>query len=478
VLFNSLTFAVFFAAVLVLHHLPLPWIVRKVNLLIASYLFYAAWNPPFVILLWISTAVDWKVADWISRTERPSRRRLVLALSLAANLGFLGYFKYGTFLTENFVFLAGAFGIAYSPPASDIVLPVGISFYTFQSIAYSLDIYLRRAEPTHSLLDFALFVTFFPHLVAGPIVRPTLLIPQFERPRRASREQLIWGLCLMTFGLFEKVVLADGFLGPAADATYRSTRDLTVLDAWTGALAFSGQIFFDFAGYSITAIGAACALGFSLNDNFHCPYAAMGFSDFWRRWHISLSGWLRDYLYIPLGGNRKGPLRTYANLMITMLLGGLWHGASWTFVAWGALHGALLGIERWLRGLLGPRQHQPSAVSRSKISSALAMLGTFLVVTITWVFFRAGSFTEAWHMLSCMAGVTTSQRVSLYASDIIAVWLIIGLTLAVQWRLRTTSLEAVVSAAPAGSIVVAWSCMFFALIAERGAGDAFIYFRF
>jgi alginate O-acetyltransferase complex protein AlgI len=205
----------------------------------------------------------------------------------------------------------------------------------------------------------------------------------------------------------------------------------------------------------------------------------MGFSDFWRRWHISLSGWLRDYLYIPLGGNRKGPLRTYANLMITMLLGGLWHGASWTFVAWGALHGALLGIERWLRGWLGPRQqHHPSAVPRSKIPNALAMLGTFLVVTITWVFFRAGSFTEAWHMLSCMAGATTGRRVSLYASDIIAVWVIIGLTLAVQWRLRSTSLEAVVSAAPAGSIVVAWSCMFFALIAERGAGGAFIYFRF
>jgi alginate O-acetyltransferase complex protein AlgI len=235
------------------------------------------------------------------------------------------------------------------------VLPVGISFYTFQSIAYSLDIYLRRAEPTRSLLDFALFVTFFPHLVAGPIVRPTLLIPQFEQPRRASREQLIWGLWLMTFGLFEKVVLADGFLAPAADATYRSTRDLTLLDAWTGALAFSGQIFFDFAGYSLTAIGAACALGFTLNDNFHCPYAAMGFSDFWRRWHVSLSGWLRDYLYVPLGGNRRGRLRTYANLMITMLLGGLWHGASWTFVAWGALHGALLGVERWLCGDVGHR---------------------------------------------------------------------------------------------------------------------------
>jgi len=252
-LFNSLSFAVFFAVVLVLHNLPLPWSAKKINLLIASYLFYAAWNPPFVILLWISTAVDWKVASWISREQRPRQRKLLLALSLIANLGFLGYFKYGNFLLENFAQLLRALGVAYSPPKWDIVLPVGISFYTFQSIAYSLDVYLRRAEPTRRLLDFALFVTFFPHLVAGPIVRPMLLIPQFETPRRASRDQLIWGLALMTFGLFEKVVLADGFLAPVVDAVYRSPRNLAPLDAWTGALAFSAQIFFDFSGYSLTA---------------------------------------------------------------------------------------------------------------------------------------------------------------------------------------------------------------------------------
>jgi alginate O-acetyltransferase complex protein AlgI len=476
VLFNSLTFAVFFGMVLGLHNLPLPWAAKKLNLLIASYLFYAAWNPPFVLLLWISTAVDWKVASWISRTEDPNRRKLLLTLSLVANLGFLGYFKYGTFLTENFALLVRALGIAYVPPKWDIVLPVGISFYTFQSIAYSLDVYLRRAAPTRSILDFALFVTFFPHLVAGPIVRPTLLIPQFETPRRASRDQLIWGLALMTLGLFEKVVLADGFLAPVVDATYKSTRNLALLDAWTGTLAFSGQIFFDFAGYSITAIGAACALGFALNDNFNCPYAAIGFSDFWRRWHISLSSWLRDYLYIPLGGNRRGERRTYANLMITMLLGGLWHGANWTFVAWGALHGAFLAIERWLRKAVGAGELANKGPSAS--SQSLAMLGTFLAVTITWVFFRARTFADAWHMLSSMAGATTNQRVTLYWSDVIAVWLIVLGMLAVQWRLRATRLETLVSCAPTWSIVLVWSCMLFALIAEQGAGDAFIYFRF
>jgi len=471
-LFNSLTFAVFFAVVLVLHNLPLPWTARKVNLLLASYLFDAAWSPPFVLLLWISTAVDWKVASWISAAQRPRHRRLILALSLLANLGFLGYFKYGAFLMENFALLMRALGITYAPPKWDIVLPVGISFYTFQSIAYSLDVYLRRAEPTKKFLDFALFVTFFPHLVAGPIVRPTLLIPQFQTPRRATSGQLLWGLALMTLGLFEKVVLADGFLAPVVDVVHKSPRDLAVLDAWTGALAFSGQIFFDFSGYSTTAIGAALALGLALNDNFNAPYAALGFSDFWRRWHISLSSWLRDYLYIALGGNRRGEKRTYVNLMITMLLGGLWHGASWTFVAWGGLHGAFLAIERWFKTKVG------TAAFAHTTSRALAMFATFVVVTITWVFFRARTFTAAWQLLCSMAGATTNQHAVLYWSDISAVCVIVGGMLAAQWHLRSTRLEAVVSAAPMWSVALLWTCMTFALIVEQGAGDAFIYFRF
>jgi alginate O-acetyltransferase complex protein AlgI len=347
-LFNSLTFVVFFAVVLGLHSLPLPWRAKKLNLLIASYLFYAAWNPPFVLLLWLSTLVDWFVARALHREQRQIRRRGLLMLSIAVNLGILGYFKYGDFLLENWQLLMTAVGIDFRPPPWSIVLPVGISFYTFQTMAYSLDVYLRRAEPSRSFTDFALFVTFFPQLVAGPIVRPTQLIPQFARPRRATSDQLIWGLGLITLGLFQKVVVADGLLAPAADKVFGSPEVLLFTDAWLGTLAFSGQIFCDFAGYSTTAIGVALCLGFSLPDNFRFPYAAIGFSDFWRRWHISLSTWLRDYLYVPLGGNRKGALRTYANLMTTMLLGGLWHGASWNFVAWGGLHGLYLAAERWL----------------------------------------------------------------------------------------------------------------------------------
>ena len=384
-LFNSLTFIVFFVLVLALHNAPLPWNVKKTNLLIASYLFYAAWNPPFVILLWLSTVIDWHVAKRLFVEQAQHKRRALLAISIAVNLGLLGYFKYGGFLLENFVSLAAMAGIDYQAPDWSIVLPVGISFYTFQTMAYSLDVYLKRAEPSKSFLDFALFVTFFPQLVAGPIVRPTHLLPQFAVPRVATTKQLYWGLGLMTIGMFQKIVVADGLLAPVADAAFGADEMLHPLDAWLGTLAFSGQIFSDFAGYSTTAIGVALTLGFGLPDNFRFPYAAIGFSDFWRRWHISLSSWLRDYLYVPLGGNRKGNLRTYANLMTTMLLGGLWHGASWTFVVWGGLHGLYLAVERWLNARFG---HQ-AVWSRLPAQIFLAVL-TYFLVNITWVFFPRG----------------------------------------------------------------------------------------
>jgi len=346
--FNSLTFLVFFCVVLGLHQLPLPWRVKKGNLLAASYLFYAAWNPIFVLLLWTSTIVDWFVAKWIVRTDGRAGKRGILLLSLVVNLGFLGYFKYGTFLLENWAGLLKVFGLTYHPLVSPIVLPVGISFYTFETLSYTLEVYRGQVPPWDSFLDFALFVAFFPHLVAGPIVRAADFLPQCRTPKRVTAPQLGWGLSLLAFGLFEKVVVADALLAPVADQVYSSWEKAGCFDAWIGTLAFSGQIFFDFAGYSLCAIGAALCLGFVLKDNFHLPYAAIGFSDFWRRWHLSLSTWLRDYLYISLGGNRRGEARTYVNLMLTMLIGGLWHGASWRFVVWGGLHGMYLIVERIL----------------------------------------------------------------------------------------------------------------------------------
>ena len=282
-LFNSLTFVVFFTAILLLHNAPFSWRVKKSNLLIGSYIFYAAWNPPFVILLWISTVVDWVVANKIHLETRQARRRMLLTVSILVNLGMLGYFKYGGFMMENFQAMMMAMGMDYQPPKWNIILPVGISFYTFQTMAYSLDIYLKRAAPAKSFLDFALFVTFFPQLVAGPIVRPTQLIPQFKLPKVATRQQLTWGFALITLGLFNKIVVADALLSTAAETVFNAKEMLHPADAWLGTLAFSGQIFCDFAGYSTTAIGVALCLGFSLPDNFRFPYAAVGFSDFWRR---------------------------------------------------------------------------------------------------------------------------------------------------------------------------------------------------
>jgi len=390
-LFNSLSFMVFFAAVLVVYHAIDRPRVRKGVLVCASYVFYGAWSPFFVPLLAFSTCSDWWLAQRIASAGSPPRRRGFLVASLAVNLLLLGYFKYGGWLLVSFTGLAARFGINYTPPAWDVVLPVGISFYTFQTLSYTIDVYRGRMPATRSLLDFSLFVSLFCQLVAGPIVRARDFLPQLQTlGQRINSEKLAWGLTLVIGGLFGKVIMADGIFAPFVDAFYADLSSMGTLEAWSAAFAFSGQIYCDFAAYSAIAIGAAMCLGLSLPDNFRAPYAACGFSDFWRRWHISLSTWLRDYLYVSLGGNRRSAQRTAFNLMITMLLGGLWHGASWTFVAWGALHGGYLGVERlakhhapvWMRG-------------RGRRRTFLYSSVTFVVISATWVFFRSPDFATA-----------------------------------------------------------------------------------
>lgn len=469
--FNSLTFVAFFALVLVMHSLPMGWTTKKVNLLIASYIFYSAWNPPFVILLWISTVVDWYAAQGLVKSERPAARRAWMMLSVVANLGMLGYFKYGQFLLENFSALMASMGVDYHPPHSDIVLPVGISFYTFATLSYTLDIYLRRALPARNFLDYALFVTFFPHLVAGPIMRPTELVPQFAVPRKASSSQLRFGLALMTLGLFNKVVIADTFLASIAESIYDADKIPGALDAWAATLAFSGQIFCDFAGYSTTAIGAAMCLGFAMPDNFRFPYAAVGFSDFWRRWHITLSSWLRDYLYIPLGGNRHGEARTYAALMTTMLLGGLWHGANWTFVVWGGLHGTYLAGERVLRSRFANYRPGP-------LMFVVLGLLTYALINLTWVFFRAKTFGKAWSVLGGMLGQHGDAKPILPTYSLICVAAIVTGIVVTHWLMRNRTLESVVARAPAAALSMVWAAMAFAIVIAQGEGNAFIYFQF
>ena len=473
-LFNSLLFVEFFAVVLLVHRVPFPWRLKKFNLLIASYLFYAAWNPPFVILIWISTLLDWFVVKGLIHARRRSLRRALVVTSLAGNLGLLGFFKYGGFVLDNFVEIVNAFGISYQPAAPDIVLPVGISFYTFQTLSYTLDAYRGATQPWRSFLDYALFVTFFPQLVAGPIVRAVDFLPQCVEPRRANARQVGWGLSLLTLGLFEKTALADGLLAPIADRVYASALNVGPIDAWTGTLAFSAQIFCDFAGYSTCAIGAALCLGFAIQDNFRFPYAAIGFSDFWRRWHISLSSWLRDYLYISLGGNRKGKARTLINLMITMLLGGLWHGAAWTFVVWGGLHGLYLVLERFLKQWFGA-----GALWR-RLPVRLLLAGiTYLCVCVTWVFFRAQSFTAAGHMLAGMAGIGAAHSGRMVKMTEVAMVLgLTGLMLGVHWGLRDSSIEAVAGRVPWWGRALVLAAMLAAIVTMSGDDRAFIYFQF
>src|SRR5581483_902290 len=360
---------------------------------------YGAWNPPFAALLFSTTAMDFWLGRQIAKAREGHAKRRWLVASVCMNLSMLGFFKYGNFLLQNFQWLLERVSIIYQPPHLDILLPVGISFYTFHSLSYTLDIYRGVLRPTRSLRDFVLAVSFFPQLVAGPIVRAGDFLPQLVRPPRLKTGQFCWGLLLMTLGLFEKVVLADTLLSGSADHVFGYPGPLVALDSWVGVMAFAGQIFFDFAGYSACAIGAALCLGFHLKDNFRFPYAAIGFSDFWRRWHISLSTFLRDYLYIPLGGNQVRPVRAASNLVIVMFLGGLWHGAAWTFVVWGLLHGSYLVIERVVRICCAERRWL-----NNPIGWAIGGGATFVAVCIAWVFFRAPDFTVASRMLSGMFG--------------------------------------------------------------------------
>lgn len=470
-LFNSLGFILFLTVVLSFYYLPLlNWRSKKMMLLLASYLFYALWNPPLVILLWISTVVDWTAAKKMYNEDNSRKRNLWLLLSLFVNLGFLAFFKYGGFLLENFTYLLNLAGMEFTPAAPDIILPMGISFYTFQTMSYTIDMYNKKTKPAKTFLDFALYVTFFPQLVAGPIVRSNELIPQFYEPKKATWPMFRWGLFLLTFGLFQKIVMADTLLAAPSDTVFGAGKMLNVLDAWTGTLAFSGQIFFDFAGYSTCAIGIALMLGIIIPDNFRYPYAAIGFSDLWSRWHISLSSWLRDYLYIPLGGNRRGPTRTYINLTLTMLLGGLWHGAAWTFVFWGLLHGIYLMAERYLR--------QHVKVTVNAWYGILLALGTYFCVNITWVFFRARDFSTAIDMLTSMFFLNMEGENVLSYLDIYIVWIVTVAVFLSHWFMRDTSVKEVSRKLPWWVMGLLWGVLLILLAIAQGSSDQFIYFQF
>ena len=470
-LFNSLSFVLFLVIVLGLYYSKaLSWTSKKRMLLFSSYVFYGLWNPPLVILLWISTFVDWTTGKKLAIEENQIKRNFWLSISMIVNLGFLFFFKYGNFLLENFTALVNSIGLNYHPQKMDIILPMGISFYTFQTMSYTIDMYYKKMKPAKTFLDFSLYVTFFPQLVAGPIVRAEDLIEQFYEPKKATINQFIWGIFLLTLGLFQKVVMADTLLSSASDAIYNSGKIVSFWDAWMGTLAFSGQIFFDFAGYSTCAIGISLMLGILLPDNFKYPYASIGFSDLWSRWHISLSTWLRDYLYIPLGGNRHGMVRMYVALMLTMLLGGLWHGAAWTFIFWGGLHGSYLIFERL------QKKYMPFKVTKWN-GIFLAFL-TFTCVNITWVFFRAKEFVTAKNMLSSMFLMNPVGEKVLGLFDLIKVGIVISLLFLCHWAMRNTSVKEVSKKISPLSLALVWVVMILLISIAQGSGEQFIYFQF
>ena len=468
--FDSFTFLVFFAIVLAGYNVLRGWSARKWFLLAASYVFYAAWNPPFLLLLLGSSTLDWWVAQRIDAAQLPRARKRWLVLTLIVNLGVLGFFKYNRFLLDNFADLVALAGIHYVPAKFDIVLPIGISFYTFHSLSYCLDIYRRKFQPTRSWRDYALYVGFFPQLVAGPITRFTQMREQIETPRRTTSSGLGLGLSLLVLGLFEKCVLADSVFAPVADAFFTATAATGPGAAWSGVLAFSGQIFCDFAGYSTCAIGAALALGFELPINFRYPYAAIGFSDFWRRWHISLSTWLRDYLYISMGGNRRGEARTYRNLMLTMLIGGLWHGASWTFVAWGGLHGLYLAVERGVREHLWPKHWQAPGVLRF----AYGLL-TLLLVALAWVWFRAPDFAAGVSVYKDLFALGADW--TLDAAQELAL-IVFFAVVAVHWLMRERNLRKICMQVPAPLLGLMLGILLAMIVLSPGDNHAFIYFQF
>lgn len=466
--FNSLTFALFLPVVLVCHWMAPPrW--RNGVLLAASYMFYGAWDWRFLGLLLLSTVVDYSVAQRLGGTEAQRARKALLLLSMTVNLGVLGLFKYAGFFSDSLAELAASAGLTLDGPTLDVLLPVGISFYTFQTMSYTIDVYRRRLEPVSDPIVFATYVAYFPQLVAGPIERAHNLLPRIQRADRPppARDAIESALALILLGLVKKVVIADG-VAVVADRLFDDPSGVSSLAAAAGVLAFSIQIYGDFSGYTDIARGVSRLLGIELVVNFRQPYLSKNITEFWRRWHISLSDWLRDYLYIPLGGNRGGTLATHRNLMLTMLLGGLWHGASWNFVLWGGLHGLYLVVHRLVRG----GKVDDRSVGWGQLPSVAS---TFVLVSLTWVFFRAPDAQTSLAVFRALA----AQSGATDAGHLVLVGALGGLMVVIDTVARRHELpqpmavpRPIATGATVGAAVVA-------LIVFSGAtARPFVYFQF
>ena len=474
-LFNSLIFFVFLAAFLPLYF-AMRGRERLVLCLLASYFFYGWWDWRFLTLIASSTILDYYLGMAIGRTDDEGQRKRLLLVSMVVNLGVLAFFKYFNFFTDSFVEMVGTFGWDPGWNTLNIILPVGISFYTFQSMSYTIDIYRRQIPVEPDLLRFATFISFFPQLVAGPIVRASEFLPQFQKDRSFKWDNFISGTAQMAWGFFKKVAIADS-LAPFVDQCFAAPDTFSSIHLLIGVIFYSFQIYCDFSGYSDIAIGLARVMGFEFPKNFRTPYFSQNFSEFWTRWHITLSSWLRDYLYISLGGNRRGTLFTYRNLMLTMLLGGLWHGASWVFVFWGFLHGMYLVVQRltskpWNRLLNGLRVPKFAQFG-------INVLMVYVLTCFAWIYFRSPDFGIATDIIT---GIGSFENMS-FSSVInkfvvIKGFLLIAILLCTEIADIRFRFRGEVVARPALRVV--GLATLFWLIAFFGTFDseAFLYFQF
>lgn len=488
-LFNSLDFAIFFPVVFVLYWLLSKNLTQR-NLLIlaSSYLFYGWWDWRFLFLIIISSIVDFAVGQYLHKTEDSKKRKRLLFISLLVNLGFLVYFKYTNFFIESFVDSFRLFGQELEVTTLNIILPVGISFYTFQTLSYTIDIYRKHLKPTKDWLAFFTFVAFFPQLVAGPIERASHLLPQFFRTYKFNYNQVKSGLLLMAFGLFKKMVIADR-VAILVNQVYNNPSEYQGVDIIVATIFFAFQIYCDFSGYSDIAIGAARTMGFDLMKNFDSPYLSKSITEFWRRWHISLSTWFRDYVYIPLGGSRKGKYKTYANLFIVFLVSGLWHGAAMTFVIWGAIHGFIIVLEKAMskqrKALYAKLNITKDGLARKIIFIPLV----FTIVCFAWIFFRANSFSDALMLvgntnLSNISNFTNGKifELGLSKPEFILSIIAVSLLVVFEWTHKKINIQKIISKQ---ILPIRWSfyisIIFVILIFGIYGSDQvveFIYFQF
>jgi alginate O-acetyltransferase complex protein AlgI len=475
--FCSQTYLVFFLVVFAAYWLCPRANLRVYILLAASFFFYAYWNTWLACIVVATTCMDYVLARGIGAADpvlRRGRRRGLMVVSIVVNLGVLCYFKYVNFFLDSLNAVLKSTGAESSIPLLNVIVPFGISFYTFEAISYTVDVYRGRIRAERNLAHFMLFILFFPHLVAGPIVRARDFLPQVARPKAFSWLRFRWGLELFLLGLFKKMVIADR-LAHYIDPVFANPDSATFGLAWLAAVGYSLQIYCDFSGYSDMAIGTARMFGYKLTWNFNLPYLARNVSEFWRRWHISLSTWLRDYLFIPLGGSRGGFWPTARNLMITMTLGGLWHGASWNFIVWGIAHGGLLIGHRIFAAWVAER---PTVVAllatRSGHLGRIAL--TFLVVTLCWIFFRAQTFDSATTLLGKMFSFTRWKAPKEFSCHVIVFALLIGLG---AWFCSSKRLRSAYQAAPGWLLGIVYAvALNLTLMFAGPVGQAFIYFQF